>query len=312
MLAAWVARDPGDRDALRMLADRNAAAERWDAVADACRRLLELEEGEARLAVALRLAEACERAGDAVGVREGLEAAHRASPGYEPVRAKLRALYRALGAWRDLAELVLRDAAEARDDATRFERLREAGELLVHSAGDAASAIAPLEQALKLRPGDHETTLALADAYIAGGYIAEASQLLDTAIAAYKGRRTREVAALQYRMARAANAAGDRNVELAWLNAALDSDLQNGQVASELADLAIEFGQTEIALKALRAVTLMKNPGPMTRGMAFFRQGVIAFQQGDSRKAVFLVKRALSEEPGLGDAQRFLKEIGEA
>ena len=55
----------------------------------------------------------------------------------------------------------------------------------------------------------------------------------------------------------------------------------------------------------------MKNPGPMTRAQAFLRQGILAQGEGDKRKAVFLAKKALSEDPHLDEAQTFLKQIGE-
>jgi hypothetical protein len=64
--------------------------------------------------------------------------------------------------------------------------------------------------------------------------------------------------------------------------------MQNGQVAAELADVAMEAGNYDTALKALRAVTLMKSPGPMSRALAFLRQGQIANAQGDPKKAVFI------------------------
>jgi Tfp pilus assembly protein PilF len=110
-------------------------------------------------------------------------------------------------------------------------------------------------------------------------------------------------------MARVAYAAQDRNVELAWLDVALDSDMQNGQVASELAEVAMELGQGDKAMKALRAITLMKNPGPMTRAQAFLRQGMLALQEGDKRKAIFLTKKALTEDPHLEEAQSYLKQL---
>jgi hypothetical protein len=78
-----------------------------------------------------------------------------------------------------------------------------------------------------------------------------------------------------------------------------------------LADVAMELGNIEVAMKALRAVTLMKQPGPMSRAMAFLKQGMIAKQQGDSRKAIFLAKKALTEDPHLAEATAFLKDVGE-
>jgi tetratricopeptide (TPR) repeat protein len=207
--------------------------------------------------------------------------------------------------------LSLEDARQSPNDAVKFDRLRAAGELLLRSVGDAGEAVAPLEEALALRAGDHDVTVLLADAYTLAAKIAEATALLEAAIAPHKGRRSRELATLQHRMARVAAAAGDQQVELAWLNVALDCDMQNGQVASELAEVAIALGQHETALKALRAVTLMKSPGPMTRAVAFLRQGQIALQQGDQRRAVFLAKKALTEDAQLAEAQQFLKELGE-
>jgi hypothetical protein len=112
-------------------------------------------------------------------------------------------------------------------------------------------------------------------------------------------------------MARIAFAAGDRNVELAWLNVALDADMQNGEVATELAVVATELGQVDPAMKALRAITMMKNPGPMTKAEAYLRQGMIAHHQGDARRAALLARKALSEDAALESARQFLRDLGE-
>jgi hypothetical protein len=85
--------------------------------------------------------------------------------------------------------------------------------------------------------------------------------------------------------------------------------MQNGQVASELAEVAMETENYETALKALRAVTLMTTPGPMSRALAFLRQGQIAQRQGDARKAAFLARKALSEDAALEEAQEFLQSL---
>ena len=311
LLADWVKREPGDAEALRLLARIESDAGRWDGAADAYGGLIAIETGAAQVEAALKLAEACERAGRPGDARPGLEQVQQAVPDDDRIRTHLRRLYEQVGAHRELAELSLADARNAPDEATRFQLLRKAGELWIKTSSDGEQAISALEEAMKLRPSDQETTVLLADAYTQGGKMMEATQLLDTAIHAHKGRRSKELAGLQYRMARVANAAGDRSVELAWLNVALDSDMQNGQIAAELADVAIELGQAEVALKALRAVTLMKSPGPMSRAMAFLKQGMLAKQAGDARKAAFLAKKALTEDPALSEAGAFLKELGE-
>ena len=173
------------------------------------------------------------------------------------------------------------------------------------------AAVGPLHAALQLRAGDHESTVGLVDAYLALGNIEATSELLQTAINGHRNRRSAELAALQFRMSRAALAAGDQTVQLAWLNAALESDHQNGAIASELAELSMALEDFETASRALRALTLMKSPGPMTRAHAFYRQGVIAYRQGDPRKAAFLAKRALSEDAELSEARELLGHLGE-
>lgn len=309
LLAEWIESEPADREALRRLADLNVTAERWDAAATAFHKLVVAEDGAGRTEAALKLAEACEKAGRLPDAREGLERAYAGAPESEALRARLRQLYQDAEAYRELAGLWMDDAGHAADDGARFDRLRKAGEIWLDLAGDAAEAITVLERAVALKPGDHDVTVLLADAFTAAERFEDASKLLNDSIAVHKGRRSRELAVLQHRMGRLAYAAGDHQVEMAWLNVALDTDVQNGQVAAELADVAMELQQFDSALKALRAVTLMKTPAPMTRAMAFLKQGQIAQTQGDAKKAAFFARKALTEDPGLTDAQQFLESL---
>ena len=59
-------------------------------------------------------------------------------------------------------------------------------------------------------------------------------------------------------------------------------------------------------VKALKAITLMKNPKPISRAMAYLRQAMIAQHQGDVRKASMLAKKAQSEDPSMPETQVFL------
>lgn len=267
-------------------------------------------QGEARIEAALRLADACAQAGHPEQAQAGLETAYEAHRDNVALRGRLRALYEAAGLGPETAALWIDEAAFSEEEGARFEAWRNAGASFADLAGDFAQAVDALEKARALRPSDHETIVRLSDAYTSLERLEEASALLNEAITAHKGRRSKELATLQHRMARLAYAAGDSAVELAWLNAALDTDMQNGQVASELADVAMEAGNYDTALKALRAVTLMKNPGPMSRALAFLRQGQIASAQGDPKKAVFLARKALSEDPQLEEGHAFLRELG--
>jgi hypothetical protein len=72
----------------------------------------------------------------------------------------------------------------------------------------------------------------------------------------------------------------------------------------------MELRHWDVALKALKAVTLLKTPGPMSKAMANLRQGMIAHEQGDVRRAVVLAKTALAQDPKLAEAADFLRRLG--
>ena len=310
VLSEWIARSPDDLEALRALVSVDTQSERWDDVIVTSERLVQLEQGEAQIDAAVRLTDAATSAGRPPDARAGLEYVFAAQPGDERVRERLRALYAATGADRELASILLADAEASPDAQVRFESLRRAGELLVRS-GDPESALGPLVAAYDLKADDHELTVALVDAYTATGAHGEAGQLLEAAIAAQGKRRTPELAVLQHRMARLAGAAGAKDTELEWYKVALDSDKNSGDIAADLADLSMEMGDTETALKALRAITLMKQTGRMSRAVAFLRQAQIAHQKADTRRAVLWARKAKEEDPNLSEADDFLREIGE-
>ena len=107
-----------------------------------------------------------------------------------------------------------------------------------------------------------------------------------------------------------AEKAGDPNLQMQWLNAAMESDKANGDITARLAHLAIELKEYEVALNALRVVTLSKTDGPMTRAMAFLLQARIAHERGEERRALLWARKAKSEDPNLTEADEFLARIG--
>jgi hypothetical protein len=50
---------------------------------------------------------------------------------------------------------------------------------------------------------------------------------------------------------------------------------------------------------------------PMSRAVAYLRQGYIAERRGDRQKAVLWGRKALMEDPNCSEATDFLKQIGE-
>ncbi|MBI2896504.1 MAG: tetratricopeptide repeat protein [Deltaproteobacteria bacterium] len=311
LLEGLLAGQPEDLEALHAIAELDLAEERWEALAPTLARLVQVERTpEERCRAAVRLAEVCRRLGRAGDARFPLESLAHVPGASGEVRDQLRRIYEEEGAHRELAELLMVDAEAAPDAAARFARLRQAGVLFLQ-AGDPAAATPPLQTALGLRPGEHDTSLLLAEAYTADGLFDEAGEILGGLIAAQKRKKSPEMGELLYRMSRLSRAACDRNAQLEWLKQALEADKANGRVAGELADLAETVGDWETALKALQAVTLMKASAPMSHPVAFLRQAKIAMKRGERPRAVLWAKRALVEDPSFGEAKRFLEELGD-
>jgi tetratricopeptide (TPR) repeat protein len=299
---------PDDAEAVRRLGEFAAQAEKWAAAAKAYQRLVEITEGQEQVDAAVRLAEACENAGSPLEARPALEQVYARSP-TEVVRTRLRRMYEAAGAYEQLATLVMAEAEEATDPATKVERYIDAGDLSLRIQGGEQTAIAAYRTALELAPEDHRVIVKLAELLGNVGEIEQAATLLDSAINSHKQKRSPELSELQHAMARIGRLAEDFEAVFAWLEAAIQTDRQNGAAAAELAVLAMDRGDFETATKALQAITLLKTPGPMGRAEAYLRQGMIAEQRGDRRKAVFLVKRAISTDPEYQDAKTFLEQI---
>lgn len=302
--------DAKDRGALRTLASLEAALERWDAASAALRRLIALEEEpETVVDTALRLADACERAERPLDARSALERALRLAPGEREVRERLERLYEQAGAWHELADLALEDAKASGEVEARFASLLRAGSILLERAGDAGAATAALEEARALRPADPDCASFLADAYTASGRAQEASALLEQIIAPHKGKRVKELAPVYLRVARVARYVGDGAGEVRALGQALDCDSQNGDVCADVAARAMDLDQAELANRALRAITLLKAPGAMSKALAYQYMGEIARRQGDPKRALMLLKRALTEDPSLEGAKALIAAI---
>ncbi len=308
-LVAWIERDPRDADPLYQLCELDESIGHWDGVAAAATRLAYVTESEAQVTAALRAAAALTRAGRPADAVPVLELVHQHQPGASVVRDKLREVYEAAGEFRLLAGVLLADAEHGDDPARRYANYRRAAELYLYQLEDAAGAQVPAQRALELQPDDHAALMLNVDVLIQSGQLEDAGRTLETAIGAQK-KRTPELAVLQQRMGKVSAGLGDRDGQLNWLKKAFDVDRKNAEVAAELARLATEIGDYELALKPLRAITLMDNPTPITRPMALLWEAKIENARGNRAKAELWAKKALREDPGFSDAQQFLDDLG--
>ncbi len=309
LLVGWIEREPRDAEPLYLLRDMDAAIQYWDGVVAACTRLAYITTGRDQVDAALRVADAAAQAGHPADAVPVLEVVHQQQPAAEEIRSKLREFYELAGAHRELAGVLIADADHGADVTQRYANYKRAAELLLYQLGDAASATESARKALELMPEDHAAAMLFVDVQIGSGQIEAAAAGLEAAINAHK-KRSPELAVLQQRMARVSQMLGDKDNQLNWLKKAFDVDRKNAEVAAELAQLATEIGDYELALKPLRAITLMENPAPVTRPMALLWEAKIEHARGNRAKAELWAKKALREDPAFADAQQFLDELG--
>ena len=98
-------------------------------------------------------------------------------------------------------------------------------------------------------------------------------------------------------------------VYFTYLEMALMSDRNNPQVAYELAVKGQESGRHDAAIKALQNIALSKVSGPMSKAEAYYRQAQIALEQGDSRKALMMGRRAQNTDKELEGIKEFLASL---
>jgi tetratricopeptide (TPR) repeat protein len=125
-----------------------------------------------------------------------------------------------------------------------------------------------------------------------------------------KKRRTPGLAVLYQRKGRLAGSQGETAEQIKWLNQAMEADRKSGELASELAEVSIIAADYDTAMKALRMLTMMDDPQPMSRAVAFLRQAQIAHLRGDPRRAQQWARKAKSLDDDLAEADQFLAEIG--
>jgi tetratricopeptide (TPR) repeat protein len=307
-LEGLLALDESDVATLWAMAALEESSGRFDTASDTFMRIVELENGERLVDAALRLADAAARAQNPGYARGALERARTIAPTDDRLLEKLARVYEASGAHRELAELRLAEARASADPQRRFDMLIAAGTTLVETDPDAA--LAAFEEARTIKPADMECAGLLADAHIVARRFDAARNILQSVVAAQKGRRSRDLAQVYLRLGRLEAAQDNSKGSMQMLTTALDMDGQNGVVASELAHVALSEGEIDLATRALRAITMIRTAAPISKGIAYERLGEIAMNQGDNKRAVMLLKRAIDEDGELEHARELLAQLG--
>jgi tetratricopeptide (TPR) repeat protein len=151
-----------------------------------------------------------------------------------------------------------------------------------------------------------------AEALSALGRIDEAREIVGGVIASHKSKRSKELGQAFYALYRIEAKGGNLSEAIEALAKAFDNQPQNGSLALELGQLAIDLDEHEIAQRAFRAVTLLKPDGSIStrdRAIAYYHLGSIAARAGDARRAKLMLEKSLAEDATLDAARDLLATL---
>jgi tetratricopeptide (TPR) repeat protein len=316
-LSEFVREAPSDVEALRRLADLSTRTGNPEHAVETLTRLLEAETGDELVNDALRLADACEQLGRPQDARLGLERALGVDRRRPDVRQRLQRVYQAIGAVRELSDMLLEDAQNTQDAGEQKRLLLLAGELMLATEGQAGEAVRILEMVREQDPDNIEAVVQLSRAYGAAQRSDDALALLTSVAEATKGRRVKAMGAVFQEIANLHMQDGFLSDALAALTRAFELDPKNGKLAMQLGKQALEIDEDELAQRAFRSIAIMKAPeagstdGATTemKADANYYLAALARKGGDPRKAKVLATKALSENPDHEAARALLSEL---
>ncbi len=317
---AVIERDKAHKDGLIALARIQEKRGEKALAAECLEKLLELEVDDEAIATAKHLAGLFEALGDDAGVERVLERALKVREREEEVRTKLRHSYEKRKNYTALAALLLGDARAAEEVAEKVRLLRQVADIHKSKLGDAAQAADLLREASELVPQDRELLLILCDAYSESGRGKQAAQVLQKIVESYGGRRSKEVAGIHHRLARAHLADGDRQKALAELDTAFKIDPGAIAVLRDLGVLSLELADTDTdqrdayvdrAGKTFKALLLQRldDGAPITKAEVFYYLGEVSHRQKDDKKAIQMLERAIDNDKNLEKAKELLAKL---
>ena len=138
----------------------------------------------------------------------------------------------------------------------------------------------------------------------------EISGGLDEAIAGTR-RGSPDLSLYHQRKAYVAQAQGDQPAQLESMKKAHQCSRKNAVVACELADLAEELEDWDLAAQTLRTIATLDGDCPITPAQSLIRQGRIALRQDDKKRALLCARRAKMADSESEELAAFLQELGE-
>ncbi len=311
VLANVLTLDPENADAVRKLVSLHETAGRWQDAVQGLERLLPLLQPNEAVQTCHKIADIAEdHLQDPSRASGALRAAYDLQP-TATTRELLKGHHEKHGSWRELAEILETETDALENDAEKVAHLKRIADLYMEKLDDAATGVQFLERAAALTPDDREVLLPLCDLYIAAGRQQDAVPVLEKIIESFKGRRSKELATFHHRLGMALYGMGDGEGAMSHLDSAFKIDLTNVAILRDLGKLCHSNGDLKRAQKTFRALLLqkLKPDSGITKADVYFYLGDISHKDGDARKAISMLERALSEDKEHAQATELLAQL---
>jgi tetratricopeptide (TPR) repeat protein len=175
--------DDSSREALRAIVRLGMKRDDSVGVGDELDRLLAIEEGQAAVDLAFKVAQMKRAMGDESGAERALLAGMRARPDSAELRDELVRVYTDRGATRELADLKRLEIGGLKDPTAKKAGYMALAETYREKVGDAAAAASCLGDAHAIDPTDRDVLFVLMDSWSALGEHQKAIDAVDRSIA---------------------------------------------------------------------------------------------------------------------------------
>ncbi|MBN2529186.1 MAG: tetratricopeptide repeat protein [Deltaproteobacteria bacterium] len=228
---------------------------------DWLKRRLQVAEPEERVSTMIRLARTQLKIGQVEEAVEVLENAFDAAPQNAEVRKLLLERYRELKLYQKLADALERSIGNLHDNKTVLTYAREAAYIIFEQLNSPRNAVSVLQKIVTLQPDAKEEQTMLAEALLDAERYDEARVLLEEILEAFGRRRSPGRAAIHAKLAHVINAQGDTDDAILHLEQAVRMDSQNIQIARELAEMAGQKGDLDLAERTYRSLLMTVRRG---------------------------------------------------
>ncbi|HXS16751.1 MAG TPA: tetratricopeptide repeat protein, partial [Polyangiaceae bacterium] len=247
-----------------------------------------------RRAVVVALGQALVKTDEWTIAAATLEQELSADPAADEARQLLARIYRELGEWEKLGELLELGVGFAPDDATRVSYLRDAAVVHRKHLDQTEAAIPLLEEAIALDHVDRGLKLMLADTLRTCGRYEEGREILRGMLEEFGRRRTRERAMVHMQLARIAEALGELDEAVEQADAAANIERSDAAILMLVGRLARRKGELDRAEKAYRTLALLA-------GRRSAQSAVQSLEEVGESAILFELHRIASEK---GEAQQ--------